>query len=220
MTRAEHPSPQRLRPNDPQYRQYLIGAMIILLGILALLATLTESVFIGEAMVLSIGLAFVAWGTLARQPGLMIPGGILSGIGVGVLLSQYVFAGASGEVQGGVITLCMGLGFLLIMPLQQYLTAVDRFSWWPAIPGGILSFVGLSLLLGGVGLTALSWLGRLWPLALIIAGAVILYRALGIRQQRADATSDPTPLEQTTIESKGAADSLMTEQPPEPVAKS
>jgi hypothetical protein len=219
MTRAEHPLPRRLRPFDSQYRQYLIGAMIIVFGILALLATLTESAFIGEAIVLAIGLAFVAWGTLARQPGLMIPGGILSGIGVGVLLSQYVFAGASGEVQGGVITLCMGLGFLLIMPLQQYLTKVDQFYWWPAIPGGILSFVGLSLLLGGVGLTALNWLGRLWPLALIIAGVVILYRAMGIRQRHADAVAGPTSAGQTPVVSERTPDPPITEQASETVAK-
>jgi hypothetical protein len=219
MTTSEHPTPQRLRPFDPQYRQYLIGAMIIVFGLLALLATLTESAFIGEAMALAIGLAFVAWGTLARQPGFMIPGGILSGIGVGVLLSQYVFAGASGEVQGGVITLCMGLGFLLIMPLQQYLTKVDRFYWWPAIPGGILSFVGLSLLLGSVGLTALNWLGRLWPLALIIAGVVILYRAIGIKQRRADEVAVTSSAEQAPVASERAPDPLITEQPPETVAK-
>jgi hypothetical protein len=193
--------------------------MIIVFGILALLATLTESAFIGEAVVLAIGLVFVAWGTLVRQPGFMIPGGILSGIGVGVLLSQYVLAGASGEVQGGVITLCMGLGFLLIMPLQQYLTKVDRFYWWPAIPGGILSFVGLSLLLGSVGLTALNWLGRLWPIALIIAGVVILYRAMGIKQRRADEVTVTSSAEQAPVASEEAPDPLITEQPPETVAK-
>jgi hypothetical protein len=219
MTTSEHPTPQQLRPFDPQYRQYLIGVLIILIGTVALLATLTESAFLGEVIVLALGLAFVTWGALTRLPGLMIPGGILSGIGVGVLLSQYVFLGATGEVQGGVITLCMGLGFLLIMPLQQYLTKVDRFYWWPAIPGGILSFVGLSLLLGGVGLTALNWLGRLWPLALIIAGVVILYRAMGIKQRHADAVAGPKLARQTPVASERAPDPPIMEQPPETVAK-
>jgi hypothetical protein len=193
--------------------------LVILIGTVALLATLTESAVFGEVIVLAIGLAFVAWGTLTRVPGLMIPGGILSGIGVGVLLSQYVFPGASGEGQGGVITLCMGLGFLLIMPLQRYLTTVDRFSWWPAIPGGILSFVGVSLLLGGVGLTALNWLGRLWPLALIIAGVVILYRAMGIKQRHADADTGPASARQTPGASERELDPPIEAHSPETIAK-
>ena len=76
----------------------------------------------------------------------------------------------------------------------------------------------LSLLLGGVGLTALTWLGRLWPLALIIAGAVILYRALGIKQRRADEVA-ATSSEQPPIGAERAPDPLMTEQAAETAAK-
>jgi hypothetical protein len=134
MKTSEHPSPHHLRPLDPRDRHFVAGVVVLLLETVALLATLTESSFLGEVIVLGLGLAFVVWGALTRLPGLMIPGGIVSGIGVGLLLAQYVFAGASSNVQGGVITLSLGLGFLLIMPLQRYLTDVTRFYWWPAIP--------------------------------------------------------------------------------------
>ncbi|HEX9067721.1 MAG TPA: hypothetical protein VF807_03045 [Ktedonobacterales bacterium] len=190
--------PANVRPSDARYRKSLAGIALIVIGALALVATLTQWTLMGESVVLALGLAFIVWGILAQSPGLMIPGGILSGIGSGVLLSQVVFSGLSGEAQGGVITLCMGLGFLLIMPLQRYFTKSDGFPWWPAIPGGVLAIIGLSLL-GGAGDTFLVWLSRLWPIAVILVGLAILY---GVVSRRSEPDQTPTaapPLPQEPV---------------------
>lgn len=170
-------------------RRYIAGVALIVLGVLALVATLSTSAVVGETIVFALGITFIAWGVFARSPGLMIPGGILTGIGAGVLLSQSVVKGLSGEAQGGWVTLCMGLGFLAIMPLQAFFTDVARAHWWPAIPGGILSIVGISLLLGEAGQPVLIWLGRLWPVALIVVGLVVIYRVA--RQPRQPEITSP-----------------------------
>jgi hypothetical protein len=139
-------------------------------------------------IVLLLGMIFLTWGVMVRHPGPLIPGCILSGLGVGIVLSQWLFTSISGQAQGGIVTLCLGLGFLLIMPVLQFVTR-QRAHWWPLIPGGILTLTGFGLLLGDAGLTMLTWTGRLWPLALIGIGGALLYQAL--RSQRTFTDDQP-----------------------------
>ena len=144
----------------------ITGVVVIALGVVMLIATLTDSQLVGQMIVLLLGVIFLAWGVMVRHPGPLIPGCILSGLGVGIVLSQWLSTSISGQAQGGIVTLCLGLGFLLIMPAQQFVTR-QTAHWWPLIPGGILTLTGFGLLLGDAGLTMLTWMGRLWPLALI-----------------------------------------------------
>ena len=80
-----------------------------------------------------LGVLFIVWGLLARLPGLMIPGGILTGLGSGILLSQYAFGSTTGDVQGGIIVLGLGVGFLADYAVDlDYLagkTLVGSHSW-------------------------------------------------------------------------------------------
>jgi hypothetical protein len=190
----------------------ITGLVMVALGLILLVATVTDSQLVGQMMVLLLGVIFLTWGVMVRHPGPLIPGCILTGLGVGIVLSQWLFAGVSGEAQGGVITLCMGLGFLLIMPTQQ-VVARQGTHWWPWIPGGILSLTGLGLLLGEAGLTMLAWIGRLWPLGLIAVGGVLLYQALRSRRTAADdqpvtmsLPPDPTTEADATVSEKQDSD--------------
>ncbi|HEY1389869.1 MAG TPA: hypothetical protein VGF38_15120 [Ktedonobacterales bacterium] len=164
----------------------ITGVVVVALGLVMLMATLTDSALVGQMVVLLLGVIFLAWGIAVRHPGPVIPGCILTGLGVGIVLSQWLSTSTSGQAQGGIVTLGLGLGFLLIMPVQQFVTR-QTAHWWPLIPGGILSVTGLGLLLGD---PELLWLGRLWPLALIGVGIALLYQA--VRSQRKG--SDVRPL--------------------------
>ena len=198
----------------------ITGVVVIALGLVLLVSTLTDSQLVGQLIVLLLGVIFLAWGVLVRHPGPLIPGCILSGLGVGIVLSQWLFAGASGQAQGGIITLCLGLGFLLIMPVQQVVTR-QTAHWWPLIPGGILSVTGFGLLLGDAGLTMLTWIGRLWPLALVGVGGALLYQAL--RSQRAAADNRPVstpPPPEPTIAAVVPAPEMRDSDAHEPVAVS
>jgi hypothetical protein len=158
------------------------GVVVIALGLIMLVATLTDSQVVGQMIVLLLGVIFLTWGVMVRHPGPLIPGCILSGLGVGIVVSQWLSASASGQAQGGIVTLCLGLGFLLIMPVQQ-LVMRQTAHWWPLIPGGMLSVTGLGILVGDPEMT---WIGRLWPLAVIGVGAVLLYQALRPRRPASD----------------------------------
>lgn len=150
----------------------IAGVVLIAFGVLALLATFTESSVFGLSILPSLGILFIVWGLVARLPGVMIPGGILTGLGLGTLLSQLAFNNATGEVQGGIIVLGLGFGFLMIMPLIMIISTERH--WWALIPGGILTVVGIALIIGGAALDVLSVLGRLWPIVPIAIGIILL----------------------------------------------
>lgn len=185
----------------------MTGVVVIALGVVMLIASLTDSQLVGQMIVLLLGVIFLTWGVMVRHPAPLIPGCILTGLGVGIVLSQWLFTSISGQAQGGIVTLCLGLGFLLIMPAHQFVTR-QTAHWWPLIPGGILTLTGFGLLLGDAGVTMLTWMGRLWPLALIAVGGALLYQAL--RSQRT--ASDDQPLVTPPPASTTLADTSATEK--------
>lgn len=73
----------------------------------------------------------------------LIPGCILLGMGLVVYLG--VRGDVAGELMGSLVLFSVGLPFLLIFVLQ-YARGQKEF-WWALIPGGILVFVGLAVLL-------------------------------------------------------------------------
>jgi hypothetical protein len=171
----------------------ITGVVVIALGLVMLVATVTDSQLVGQMIVLLLGMIFLTWGAMVRHPAPLIPGCILTGLGAGIVLGQWLFTSISAQAQGGVITLCLGLGFLLIMPAQRFVTR-QTAHWWPLIPGGVLSLTGAGLLLGDVGLTMLTWMGRLWPLALVGVGVALLYQAARSQRTVSDAQPPVPPL--------------------------
>lgn len=89
--------------------------------------------------------------------GFLIPGAILLGIGVGVLLENITFLPL--WVGGDVTAFTLGLGFCLIW-------VFERKHWWALIPGGILVLSSLA---------SVAMVGALWPVALILLGVYLLY---------------------------------------------
>lgn len=151
------------------------GIALIVFGIIALVAQFAD---LGETLGLlvlpTLGLIFLAWGILTRQSGLLIPGGILSGLGAGTLLITGPFEAASGDVQGGIFMLAFALGWFLIPILSLIFTGDNHL--WAIIPGGIMAIIGGGLLFGGAALSALEFLGQFWPVFLILGGLYLIFR--------------------------------------------
>lgn len=157
-------------------RRMIAGVVLIVFGLLALLVTFTNSSILGMSILPTLGILFIVWGLVARLPGLMIPGGILTGLGLGVLLSEWAFSSAAGDTRGGIIVLGLGIGFLMILPLIWFISPVRH--WWALIPGSILTLIGIALLIGGTALDVLKVLGQLWPLVPIIVGIILIWQLL------------------------------------------
>jgi hypothetical protein len=148
-----------------------IGAVLVVVGAVLLAYRFSDTLAAGGAP-LVIGLGFVTWWAVGGGFGLVVPGGVLSGIGVGLILEEAGF-------YGDAVPFGLGLGFLAIYVLDA-LRRREWSRWWPLVPGAVLVVVGLFgdtsawESLGGFG----------WPLILIAVGVVVLVVALSRRGTR------------------------------------
>jgi hypothetical protein len=147
------------------------GAVLIMLGLVFLVGRFLPDA--SQFVVLLIGLGFVLVFAFTRLYGFLIPGSIMTGLGIGISLATIL--PLPEESQGGMVLLGLGLGFMSIW-LFSGLLALPEKHWWPLIPGGVLSLIGLALLGGGAGIAVLEFLGDWWPLALVFAGIYMIVR--------------------------------------------
>jgi hypothetical protein len=142
------------------------GVILILFG----MATLLQRWFgIGNYVVLLLGLGMLGWGSVSRRTGWIIPGGVLSGIGLGILAMEGPWR-LPIENQNGLFLLCFALGWFMITILTAIFTCTQ---WWALIPGGIMALIGASIL---VTHGALRWmdLNLVYAVILILVGLALL----------------------------------------------
>ncbi len=159
---------------------WIAGVGLIVIGLFILAAQFVQAEWLGLLFLPMLGLVFLIWGSIARSVGLLIPGGILSGLGLGVFLIEGAIPGLEDVAMGGVFFLSFALGWGLITLLSAVFT--DRVHWWPLIPGGILALVGGMLLVGGTALEVLDFIGRWWPVGLIGLGLWLLVQRMGANE--------------------------------------
>lgn len=128
-----------------------------------------------------LGVGFVAWAAMGRVQGLLIPGGILLGVGLGQWLPR-LFAIGAGTATGQVLFLgCLATGFLLITLLSLALFR-SRLLWplWPA------AFLGLAAVLRLIGPAWQNFGWRMqayWPFALLVIAIWLLAARPGARNK-------------------------------------
>ncbi|HXV76066.1 MAG TPA: hypothetical protein VD788_07055 [Candidatus Polarisedimenticolaceae bacterium] len=151
---------------SPPDRQRLISGMtLILLG--AGLFWLHRSEGIGEAAVFFIvGGSFLAAYLYRRNYGLLVPAGILLGLGAGVVGRDSLFAFGQARLLG------LGFGFVAIFVIA--LAYERKTAWWPLIPGAALILLGIPDTE-----KIFDFLHRNWPLLLVVAGVLVLFGAFG-----------------------------------------
>jgi hypothetical protein len=172
--------------------RWIGGIILILIG-----AGLLASQFvpdIGRYAPLVVGLGLLLIFIVTRNAGALIGGAIVTGIGVGILMDEQFPTGDGTSW----IPLCLGLGFLGIWVFGGLLRMPEA-RFWPLIPGGILTFVGIAAL-GGFS----SQIGQyIWPVVLILIGVVTI--AGSLRRK-------PSPPRQASMAAP-AADASVPDQP-------
>lgn len=150
------PAPQRER------RAATGGVILVLIGLFFLLNNLFPGV-VGRSFLLLVGVAFLlAYLLGGRNVGFLIPGSILSGLGLGALIASWL----PGRESGGVVLLCLGLGFLAIW-------LFERGQQWSLVPGGVLVVIGAVV---SAGLLVQGDVARWWPVVLVLVGLWVLFR--------------------------------------------
>ena len=166
--------------NEQNRRQLTISAVLIVLGV-GLFALQFLEGFSDAVILFLIGGVFVAGYLYSRAYGLLIPGCILLGLGLGVVgegsFDVEIGAGAEVTMSFGddtFVLLGLGVGFVAIYVIP--LVCQGRSHWWPLIPWLILILVGLAV--GNETFERLFEVG--WPLVLVFIGLLILAGAFGL----------------------------------------
>lgn len=145
-------------------REPLVGG-IVLIVIGAVLLAVQYLPDFGRFMPLIVGLGLLGLFLVKREYGLLIAGGVVTGVGVGIWLASTLV----GTLGGAAFMLSLGSGFLGIWLVSYLLNLAERHPW-PLIPGVILTAIGGAIAIGGVALELIN----LWPLALIAIGLLLL----------------------------------------------
>lgn len=159
--------------------QLVFAVILIVVGIAGLASRFWQpTADVGGWIVAIIGLAFLGAFAYTRQYGYLVPGSIMTGLGIGIVVSQAVkFATDEGE--GGAVVLGLGIGFIGIWVIGM-LVRIEQHHWWPLIPGGILAAVGTALLIGGGAIEALDY----WGIILVAIGVVVIARSFFMGRAR------------------------------------
>ena len=155
------------KKNSHSFNHRLVGGIILILfGITVLLQQWFD---ISTYAVLVLGCAMLVWGSVSHRSGWIIPGGVLSGIGLGILVMEGPWHFPV-EQQNGIFLLCFAMGWFLITLLTALFTCTQ---WWALIPGGIMALIGGSLL---VTKGAVRWedLNLVYAIILIFIGLILL----------------------------------------------
>ena len=179
MSTQLQPSPDTIQPtpNAPKHStrdRIIAGIALIAIGAVVFLAQISNQPELTWVIVPVLGLIFLIWGLVARSIGLIIPGGILSGIGLGLYFMLQSGIDRPDASSAGIFLLCFAGGWAMISLLS--LVTQEGFQWWPLIPGGIIGVIGLALLGGGFGQELLKVAGYAWPLILVGIGIYLLLR--------------------------------------------
>lgn len=127
---------------------------------------------------MGVGAAFLLWAFAVRLFGLAIPGCLIIGAGLGTYIGWYAPGIESNLVRTGIMLVWFALGWGLITLSGRVI--LQRYIWWPLIPGGILAMVGWGLYIGGDPDNALGFISNTGSIALMIFGLYLLLMRKGI----------------------------------------
>jgi hypothetical protein len=164
--------PEENRSRPP--RGVVGGVILVLIGLMTLISQFVK--LPETALFIALGIIFLVWGLITRRTGLIIPGGILTGIFAGATLIEGPYAGLSEQGQGGVFLAAFACGWLLISLLSIYTEGPRKWWSWPLYPGVILGLIAISLFAGEIGQKALEIASYIWPVILIVIGLALVLR--------------------------------------------
>src|SRR3954468_17424569 len=126
-------------------RRQMWGVALLITAVLALLNRYLP--FSSEYLILPLlGFGFTAWAIAGRVTGLLVPGGILLGVGMGFWAQRFYGLGAGSSAGQALFLICLAAGFLLIT-----LFALIFFRGrvlWPLWPATFIALAGVVRLMG------------------------------------------------------------------------
>jgi hypothetical protein len=147
------------------------GLILIVVGALMLATYLVPD--IGIYTVLILGIIFLAAFVATRAYGFLVPAAILTGLGVGIVLTPYV---TEEMLTGAMILASLAIGFAAIGVIS-YLMRMEEAHWWPFVPAAILATIALFLAVDQP--EALQYVGIAAAVVMIVGGGWLMLRQRG-----------------------------------------
>ncbi len=158
------------------------GILLVLAGLFILIQQFFSFEITGSVFMAGLALFFILWGATQRKAGLLIPGGILTGLSFGIFMIED--SGTLTEyMEGGVMLFSLAAGFAIITLLARLFTTEKH--WWALIVAGILTLIGSGVLIAETPeahilkplVTAIFNAGQyFWPVIMIILGIWIIFK--------------------------------------------
>ncbi|HEX2996073.1 MAG TPA: hypothetical protein VHP14_14710 [Anaerolineales bacterium] len=187
----------------------MVGAVMILSGLVVLLDRRLQTGWLSSLVVPVIGLSWILAGMRARQMRLLIPGSLVTGAGLGVFFSFGVPLQFDWLGRVGILLFSFGIGWFAIALLTYLL--YRHITWWAVLTGSVIGAVGLAFLNGplsvilfaffigtGLGLAFLAWGVAEHLFGLIIPGCLLISIGPGLYLAWSE-SSEPNSLARTGI---------------------
>ena len=149
-----------------------VGVLLIVIGLAAAASWFVPDVGIYAPLV--VGLALMAAFAYTRAYGFAVPAGIVTGVGVGVVITTST----TEEWGGGPFLLCLAAGFAAVWLLGTLAQPQERNAW-PFIPAGIIGTVGLIAIFGDETNLPIAQLAV--AVVLIVIGVSLILRGRALR---------------------------------------
>jgi hypothetical protein len=149
-----------------------LGILLVLLGAGLLLQFVLPQVAVGTLLLLAIGLAFVAGWLIGGSWLSMLPGVLITSLGLAELVEDLALLGPAGQDVPGLGSTALALGFVVIWLIG---ISAGRRSNWPLWGAALFGLIGVAQLSGR--LVGIPELGLLWPVVIIVIGALLIFSA-------------------------------------------
>jgi hypothetical protein len=151
-------------------RDLVAGSILLVVG--AMLLAIEHLPDVAFLIPFIVGLALLGVALLVRLPTALASGGVITGIGVGILVARQ----GSPDLGAAGLLLSIGGGFLAVTLLAA-LFDLPAVRSWPLVPGLALVALGAVIYAGGLGQETLDLASAWWPALLLVVGAYLILAA-------------------------------------------
>ena len=166
-------SPESPPPASPRRGRLVAGGVMLAVALVALAGPYLPVAWDRPFLLVAIGLGFLIWGALGRVGGLLVPAGVLLGVGFGAWLR--------GPYGNAAYLLSLAAGFLSISLFYLLIFGRKGQVWWTVWPAGGLALAA-AFTAGGPEVRAFfRALHEYWPWALLAAAVAMIVSGLRAR---------------------------------------